>query len=47
MRESLTEVIAAATPRDTVNIYKAIDLAMTQRTLGEVDDLDVSDESSL
>jgi triphosphoribosyl-dephospho-CoA synthase len=47
MRESLTEVVAAATPRDTVNIYKAIDLAMAQRTLGEVDDLDVSDESSL
>ena len=47
MRESLNEVIAAATPRDTVDIYRAIDLAMTRRTLGEVGDLDVSDESSL
>jgi len=47
MRESLTEVIAAATPRDTVNIYKAIDLTMTRRTLGDVGDLDVSDGSSL
>jgi triphosphoribosyl-dephospho-CoA synthase len=47
IRESLTEVVAAATPRDTVNIYKAIDLAMTRRTLGEVGELDVSDESSL
>ena len=47
VRESLVEVIAAATPRDTVNIYKAIDMAMTRRTLGEVGGLDVSDESSL
>ena len=47
IRESLTEVIAAATPRDTVNIYKAIDMAMTWRTLGEVSGLDVSDEASL
>ena len=47
VRESLTEVIAAATSRDTVNIYKAIDTAMTRRTLGEVGGLDVSDESSL
>jgi len=47
IRESLTEVIAAATPRDTVNIYKAIDMAMTQRALGDVSGLDVSDESSL
>jgi len=47
IRGSLTEVVAAATPRDTVNIYKAIDLAMTRRTLGEVSDLDISDESSL
>jgi len=47
IRESLTEVIAAATPRDTVNIYKAIDMAMTRRTLGEVSGLDVSEESSL
>jgi len=47
IRGSLTEVVAAATPRDTVNIYKAIDLAMTRRTLGKVSDLDISDESSL
>jgi triphosphoribosyl-dephospho-CoA synthase len=47
LRQSLGDVIAAATPRDTVNIYRAIDLAMTRGTLGEVGDLDVSDGSSL
>ncbi len=47
VRQTLGEVVAAATPRDTVNIYRAIDLAMTRSTLGEVGDLDVSDESSL
>ena len=46
VRQVLSDVIAAATPMDTVNIYRAIDLAMTRSTLGEVDDLDVSDESS-
>lgn len=46
IREELGEIIASAGPRDTVNIYKAIDLAMTRRVLGEVDELDVSDESS-
>jgi triphosphoribosyl-dephospho-CoA synthase len=47
VRQSLKEVVAAATPMDTVNIYRAIDLAMTRGTLGEVGDLDVSDDSSL
>jgi triphosphoribosyl-dephospho-CoA synthase len=47
LRQILSEVIAATTPRDTVDIYRAIDLAMTRSTLGEVGDLDVSDESSL
>jgi len=47
VRQILREVVAAGTPRDTVNIYRAIDLAMTRNTLGEVGDLDVADESSL
>jgi len=47
VRQILREVVAAGTPRDTVNIYKAIGLAMTRTTLGEVGDLDVADESSL
>ncbi len=47
VRQILGEVVAAATPKDTVDIYRAIDLAMKRSTLGEVGDLDVADESSL
>jgi triphosphoribosyl-dephospho-CoA synthase len=47
VRQVLREIVAAGTPRDTVNIYRAIGLAMTRTTLGEVGDLDVADESSL
>lgn len=47
LRGALREVIGAATPADTVNIYKAIGLAMSSENLGRVEKLDVADPSSL
>lgn len=47
LRRSLDEVISGATPLDSVNIYRAIDEAMSEENLGSVDQLDVKDTSSL
>ncbi|HEX9914524.1 MAG TPA: triphosphoribosyl-dephospho-CoA synthase [Candidatus Bathyarchaeia archaeon] len=47
LRGALKDVIDAATPADTVDIYKAIGLAMSRENLGRVDELDVADPSSL
>ncbi len=46
LRSSLREIIRAATPQDSLNIYRAIDAAMSVENLGSVDDLDVKDASS-
>ncbi len=47
LRSSLDEVIKGATSLDSVNIYRAIDLAMSVENLGPVDQLDVKDTSSI
>ena len=47
LRSALDEVISGATPLDSVNIYRAIDKAMSKENLGDVDQLDVKDTSSL
>jgi triphosphoribosyl-dephospho-CoA synthase len=47
LRSTLDEVIKGATPLDSVNIYRAIDEAMSEENLGFVDQLDVKDTSSL
>jgi triphosphoribosyl-dephospho-CoA synthase len=47
LRESLRKVIECTTPEDSLAVYKAIRMAMTPRVLGEVDDLDVHDDSAL
>ena len=47
MKSVLDEVISGATPLDSVNIYRAIDEAMSKENLGVVDQLDVKDTSSL
>jgi triphosphoribosyl-dephospho-CoA synthase len=47
LRESLRKVIECTTPEDSIAVYKAIRMAMTPSALGEVDDLDVHDDSSL
>ena len=47
LRDSIHEIIGAATPRDTVNIYKSINLAMSSENLGRVEELDVTDSASL
>jgi triphosphoribosyl-dephospho-CoA synthase len=47
LRKSLYTVIEGATPQDSVNIYRAIDVAMSADNLGAVDQLDVTDTSSL
>lgn len=47
LRSALDEVISGATPLDSVNIYRAIDEAMSEENLGPVDQLDVKDTSSL
>ena len=47
LRGALNEVISGAIPIDAVNIYRAIDEAMSKENLGAVDQLDVKDTSSL
>jgi len=47
LRKALTKVIDSMTPDDSVEIYRGIDHAMNLKTLGEVDDLDVTDKASL
>jgi triphosphoribosyl-dephospho-CoA synthase len=47
LRGYLKDIIEAATPADTVNIYRAISLAMSRENLGRVEELDVADPSSL
>jgi len=47
LRENLEKVVRAAVPDDTVDIYKAINLAMSPKTLGNEGELDVTDEGSL
>jgi triphosphoribosyl-dephospho-CoA synthase len=47
LRDNLEKVVRAAVPDDTVDIYKAINLAMNPETLGNIGDLDVTDEGSL
>jgi len=46
LRENLEKVVRAAVPDDTVDIYKAINIAMSPETLGDVKELDVTDEGS-
>ena len=47
LRKSLYTIIEGATPQDSVNIYRAIDVAMSAENLGAVEQLDVTDTSSL
>lgn len=47
LQDALGRVIEKATHEDSVNIYRAINRAMSKENLGDVDDLDVSDASSL
>jgi len=46
LRENLEKVVRAAVSDDTVDIYKAINIAMSPETLGNVGELDVTDENS-
>jgi triphosphoribosyl-dephospho-CoA synthase len=46
LRENLEKVVSAAVPDDTVDIYKAINIAMSPSTLGDVKELDVTDGGS-
>ena len=46
LRKVLAEVIDGMTPEDSVEIYRGIDHAMNVKTLGEVNDLDVTDKAS-
>ena len=46
LRENLKKVVRAAVPDDAVDIYKAINIAMSPETLGNVGELDVTDEGS-
>ncbi|MCW3990775.1 MAG: triphosphoribosyl-dephospho-CoA synthase [Candidatus Bathyarchaeota archaeon] len=46
LRENLEKVVRTAVPADTVDIYKAINISMSPETLGNVGELDVTDEDS-
>jgi triphosphoribosyl-dephospho-CoA synthase len=47
LQDTLGEVVRHTTPGDAINVYEAIRLAMTPRTLGEAGELDVRDDASL
>ncbi len=47
LRGKLGEVLGSTTPDDAQAVYEAIRMAMTPRVLGEVEDLDVRDDSAL
>jgi len=47
LRSTYEEIISGATSLDSVNIYRAIDEAMSKENLGTVAQLDVKDTSSL
>jgi len=46
LRKNLEKVVRSAASCDTVDIYKAINAAMSPRTLGTTGELDVTDEGS-
>jgi triphosphoribosyl-dephospho-CoA synthase len=46
LRGKLSHVMDSTTPEDAVAVYEAIRQAMTPRVLGEVEDLDVLDDSA-
>ena len=46
LREYTNKIISKADSKDSVNIYTAIDLAMSKDILGSVDKLDVKDKNS-
>ena len=46
LRKYTKEIISGATPQDSVNIYAAIDRAMSSENLGSVDELDVKNRNS-
>jgi triphosphoribosyl-dephospho-CoA synthase len=46
LRKYLREVVKSTTPEDSLHLYAAINLAMTPRTLGKAEELDVSDKAS-
>ena len=46
LRENLEKVVRAAVPDDTVDLYKAINISMSPKTLGDVGELDVTDGGS-
>jgi triphosphoribosyl-dephospho-CoA synthase len=47
LREKLGKVLDSTTPDDAQAVYEAIRMAMAPRVLGEVEDLDVRDDSAL
>ena len=47
LKEYTQQIIAKAVLNDSIDIYAAIDRAMSQRNLGSADDLDVSDKRSI
>ncbi|UCD45584.1 MAG: triphosphoribosyl-dephospho-CoA synthase [Candidatus Bathyarchaeota archaeon] len=47
LREMLRKATRTTTPDDAVAVYEAIGKAMTPRVLGEAEELDVTDETSL
>jgi len=47
LRDTVKILPKSTTPIDSINLYKAIRLAMSDRVLGRVEELDVGDDSSL
>jgi len=46
LREVIPKIIDATTPRDSVSVYDAIRITMSDEHLGDVNELDVKDKSS-
>lgn len=47
LRDRLRKVIRSTTPEDAVSVYETIRMTLAPRVLGEVEDLDVRDDSSM
>ena len=47
LKEYTQQIISRATSRDSVDIYAAIERAMSQKNLGSTEDLDVNDQQSI
>jgi len=47
LRDSLRKIIRSTTPEDAINVSRSISLSVSERVLGQVDELDVLDKTTI